>query len=68
MKFQILLVTLALASCAHKSYQHHDQERIPASDPTISAMFSPWEGTLAFDKMYKAISGAKHEAKVTVYS
>ncbi len=67
MKFQILLATLALASCAHQTY-HHDQERVPASDPTISAMFSPWEGTQAFDKMYKAISSAKHDAKVTVYS
>ncbi len=67
MKFQILLASLALASCATQT-MHHDQERVPASDPTISAMFSPWEGTLAFDKMYKAISGAKHDAKVTVYS
>ncbi len=68
MKLQILLVTLALASCAHKPHSHLDHERFPASDAVTSAMFSPWEGTQAFDKMYKAISGAKHEAKITVYS
>lgn len=66
MKLQILLATLALTSCAHQKWT--DTDRIPASDAVTSAMFSPWEGTAAFDKMYKAIAGAKHEAKVTVYS
>ncbi len=66
MKLQILLVTLALSSCAHqKSWQ---SQRVPASDAVTSAMFSPWEGTAAFDKMYKAIATAKDEVKVTVYS
>lgn len=66
MKYSVLFLSLALVSCAHKAPTH--QERWPASDAETSAMFSPWQGTQAFDKMYKAIAGAKHEAKVTVYS
>lgn len=66
MKYQVLFLSLALVSCAHQKSAH--QERWPASDAETSAMFSPWQGTQAFDKMYKAIASAKHEAKVTVYS
>lgn len=64
MKYQALLLSLALVSCAHQG----PGQRLPASDAQTSAMFSPWEGTQAFEKMYKAIAGAKHDAKVTVYS
>jgi phosphatidylserine/phosphatidylglycerophosphate/cardiolipin synthase-like enzyme len=66
MKLHLLLATLVLTSCAHqKSWQ---PERVPASDAVTSAMFSPWEGTQAFDKMYKAIASGKQDVKVTVYS
>lgn len=66
MKYHVLFLSLALVSCASQKPAY--QERWPASDAEASAMFSPWQGTQAFDKMYKAISSAKHEAKVTVYS
>lgn len=66
MKYTSLLLTLAVVSCAHHKPQFSERE--PASDATTSAMFSPWEGTQAFDKMYKAIATAKHDVKVTVYS
>lgn len=67
MKFSFLLVSLALVSCSHQKTGNWS-DREPASDSVTSAMFSPWEGTQAFDKMYKAISSAKHDAKITVYS
>ncbi len=66
MKFSVLLVSAVLVSCAHQAPHH--SERFPASNPVTTAMFSPWEGVQAFDKMYKAISSAKHDAKITVYS
>ncbi len=66
MKFSLFLATLALLSCSHQQTPYHF-DRIPSSDAPV-AMFSPWEGTQAFDKMYQAISNAKQYAKVTVYS
>lgn len=34
----------------------------------VTSMFSPWEGTEAFAKMFDIISKANHDVKVTVYS
>lgn len=61
------MITLALVSCSHRTATTIS-DREPASDSVTSAMFSPWEGVQAFDKMYKAIASAKQDAKVTVYS
>lgn len=66
MKYSALILSLALVSCAHHKGLNSDRE--PASDSMTSAMFSPWEGTQAFDKMYKAITNAKSDAWITVYS
>ncbi len=69
MKFAPFLLSLAvLTACStHQPVSVSEEGRVPSAEVT-SAMFSPWQGTEAFTKMYNAIMQAKHDAKISVYS
>jgi phosphatidylserine/phosphatidylglycerophosphate/cardiolipin synthase-like enzyme len=68
----ILPLALLLAGCSTSKPQmvetHSEYVNRNTASQEFSAMFSPWEGTEAFGKMFNAISKANHSVKVTVYS
>lgn len=67
----VLPIALILAGCSTQPHQvadHSDYVNRNAASQEFSSMFSPWEGTEAFAKMFNAISKANQHVKVTVYS
>jgi phosphatidylserine/phosphatidylglycerophosphate/cardiolipin synthase-like enzyme len=65
--YSLLLALAVMTSCAVHQKVHQTQGRIPSAEVT-TAMFSPWNGKEAFEKIYQAIQSAKHDVKVSVYS
>lgn len=61
MKFVLLSTLFIITACSSITRQ-------PASSSEVTAMFSPREGTQAFDNIYKNISNAKKYAYITIYS
>lgn len=63
----VLPLAVLLVGCSSQPTQLTGARDV-AAEKEFSAMFSPWEGKEAFDKMYKIISAAKEDVKVSVYS
>ena len=67
-KSTIILTAALLAGCSHQAPTPEVERNVADTAVSPDALFSPHEGSVAFDRLYDLISQAKSYAHITVYS